>query len=110
MFGKKAKKNTETTENTNKGKVLTGMVVSNKMTDTVVVEVSNYTKHPKYQKFIKSRKKYKVHDAGNTLTVGDKVKIIETKPISKDKRFTLLEVISKSPTIDLEDEVTENKE
>jgi small subunit ribosomal protein S17 len=69
------------------------------MTDTVVVEVSRYHKHPKYQKFISSRKKYKAHDKGNTLNVGDKVKIIETKPISKDKRFKLLEVVSKAPQI-----------
>ncbi len=70
-----------------KGKVLDGVVVSNKMKDTIVVEVQRYFKHPKYDKFIKSKKRYKAHDAGNEKKMGDKVEIIETKPISKDKRF-----------------------
>ena len=71
------------------GKVLSGVVVSDKMKDTVVVEVQRYNKHPKYGKFIKSKKKYKAHDAGNTQKIGDKVEIIETRPISKDKRFII---------------------
>lgn len=70
-------------------KKLTGTVVSNKMKDTIVVEVSRYVKHPKYQKFIKSSKKFKAHDAGNTAQIGDKVEIEETKPVSKDKHFKL---------------------
>lgn len=70
-----------------KKKVLSGVVVSNKMKDTVVVLVERYEKHPKYGKFIKSSKKFKAHDAGNTKVVGDKVTIVETKPISKDKHF-----------------------
>ena len=73
-----------------KGKTFTGVVVSDKMKDTVVVEVSRFKKHPKYGKFIKSRKKYKAHDAGNTKKIGDKVDIIETKPISKDKHFMVV--------------------
>lgn len=82
----------ETKENVaeNKGKVLSGVVVSDKMTDTVVVEVTNYNKHPKYGKFIKKNKKYKAHDAGNEKKIGDKVQIIETKPISKDKHFMVI--------------------
>ena len=67
-----------------------GKVVSDKMQDTAVVAVSRYVKHPKYGKFIKSSKKFKAHDAGNTAKVGDKVDIEETKPISKDKHFTLV--------------------
>ncbi len=70
-------------------KKLSGTVVSNKMKDTIVVAVSSYEKHPKYEKFIKKRKKFKVHDAGNTKVIGDKVTIVETKPMSKDKHFTL---------------------
>lgn len=70
-------------------KKLTGTVVSNKMKDTVVVLVERYEKHPKYEKYIKSSKKFKAHDQGNTAKVGDKVTIIETKPISKDKHFIL---------------------
>lgn len=90
MFGKKSKKNTETnTPSEKKGKVLSGVVVSDKMKDTVVVSVSRYFKHPKYQKFMTSDKRYKVHNPGNTCKVGDKVEIIETKPISKTKRFVI---------------------
>lgn len=73
-----------------KGKVLSGTVVSNKMKDTVVVLVERYEKHPKYDKFIKYKKKFKAHDAGNTKNIGDKVDIIETKPISKDKHFMVV--------------------
>lgn len=91
MFTKKTKKNTETesTEKALNGKVLSGVVVSDKMTDTIVVSVSRYFKHPKYQKFMTVDKKYKVHDPGNTKKVGEKISIIETKPISKTKRFVI---------------------
>ena len=85
----------ETTQNNieaKKGKVLSGVVTSTKMTDTIVVKVSNYTKHPKYGKFLSTSKKFKVHDAGNTAEEGDKVEITEVKPISKDKRFTLVSI------------------
>ncbi|KKW01743.1 MAG: 30S ribosomal protein S17 [Parcubacteria group bacterium GW2011_GWA1_49_11] len=71
-------------------KILSGTVVSDKMKDTIVVSVERYEKHPKYAKFIKRRKKFKVHDAGNTAKIGDKVRIVETRPISKDKSFKLL--------------------
>ncbi|MEK7461845.1 MAG: 30S ribosomal protein S17 [Patescibacteria group bacterium] len=73
-----------------KPKVLSGVVVSDKMKDTVVVMVERYKKHPRYFKFIKRRKKFKAHDAGNTAKIGDQVRIIETRPISKDKNFKLL--------------------
>jgi small subunit ribosomal protein S17 len=72
------------------GKVLSGTVISNKMKDTVVVVVERYEKHPKYHKFVKMRKKFKAHDAGNTKAVGDKVEIREVKPISKDKHFVVV--------------------
>ena len=67
-----------------------GVVVSDKMKDTVVVVVERFVKDPKYQKYMKLRKRYKVHDAGNTKSIGDKVTIIESAPISKDKKFTLV--------------------
>jgi small subunit ribosomal protein S17 len=73
-----------------KPKSLSGTVVSSKMKDTVVVLVERYVKHPKYAKYIKRSKKYKVHDVGNTAKVGDKVEIIETRPISKDKNFRIV--------------------
>ncbi|MBX4189168.1 30S ribosomal protein S17 [Candidatus Parcubacteria bacterium] len=72
-----------------KTKTLTGTVVSDKMKDTAVVLVERYEKHPKYEKFIKRRKKFKAHDVGNTKKVGEKVTIKETRPISKDKHFII---------------------
>lgn len=71
-------------------KTLSGIVVSTKMKDTIVVLVERYEKHPKYDKFVKRRKKFKAHDVGNTKKVGEKVDIIESKPISKDKHFVLV--------------------
>lgn len=71
-------------------KIFSGTVVSNKMKDTVVVSVERYEKHPRYFKFVKRRKKFKVHDLGNTAKIGDKVQIVETRPISKDKHFALI--------------------
>ncbi len=86
--------NTQTTQNNTelvgKKKVLSGVVVSDKMKDTIVVLVERYVKHPKYQKFLNLRKKYKVHDAGNIKKIGDKVDIEETRPISKTKHFRVL--------------------
>lgn len=76
-------------------KKLTGTVVSNKMKDTVVVLVQTYEKHPKYEKFIKRHKKFKAHDAGNTVEMGAKVTIEETKPISKDKHFKVVKAAAK---------------
>lgn len=84
----------QTKENVDKKKtekVFSGTVVSNKMKDTIVVAVSRYTKHPKYKKFLKSTKKYMAHDAGNTKEIGDKVSIEESRPISKNKKFRLVD-------------------
>jgi small subunit ribosomal protein S17 len=78
-----------TTDSNNK-KVLKGVVTSDKMKDTVVVRVERYVKHPKYEKFIHTHKKFKAHDAGNTKKIGDKVEIEETRPISKDKHFRVI--------------------
>ncbi|USN88336.1 MAG: 30S ribosomal protein S17 [Candidatus Nomurabacteria bacterium] len=78
------------TEQTSNGRVLRGTVVASKMTDTCTVAVERYVKHPKYKKFMRRTKKYLVHDAGNTAKVGDKVEIIETRPISKRKTFKLV--------------------
>lgn len=69
------------------GKVLSGVVVSDKMDKTVVVLVSRFVKHPKYGKYYKVSKKYKAHDEENRYKTGDKVDIVETRPISKDKKF-----------------------
>ncbi|MFH1608904.1 MAG: 30S ribosomal protein S17 [Patescibacteria group bacterium] len=69
---------------------LRGVVVSDKMDKTVVVSVSRFVKHPKYGKYYNISKKYKAHDEVNKYKTGDKVEIIETKPISKDKRFKVI--------------------
>ncbi len=79
-----------TKSETSKPKVLSGVVVSDKMKDTIVVLVESFEAHPKYEKYIKRRKKFKAHDAGNTAKIGDKVDIVETRPISKDKHFKLV--------------------
>jgi len=83
----------ETKENNLKnssGKVLSGVVVSDKMQDTIVVKVQRFVKHPRVGKYVKIAKKIKAHDKGNTVKIGDKVIIKECKPISKDKSFILL--------------------
>jgi small subunit ribosomal protein S17 len=72
------------------GRELSGVVVSDKMKDTVVVEVKRFVKHAKYDKFISINKKFKAHDAGNTKKVGDKVTMVECAPISKDKRYKIV--------------------
>lgn len=78
------------TEKINRPKILSGVVVSNKMKDTIVVSVERFVKHPKYGKFINRRKKFKAHDLGNTKAMGEKVRIMESKPISKDKHFVVI--------------------
>ena len=76
---------------TSKRKTMSGVVVSTKMKDTVVVKVSRFVKHPKYGKYVSIDKKFKAHDAGNTKKVGDKVTIEECRPISKDKHFVVIQ-------------------
>ncbi|HBA45745.1 30S ribosomal protein S17 [Candidatus Nomurabacteria bacterium RIFCSPLOWO2_02_40_28] len=73
-----------------KSNTLKGIVVSDKMDKTVVVSVSRFIKHPLYGKFYKVSKKYKAHDEENKYKTGDNVEIVETKPISKDKRFKVV--------------------
>lgn len=79
------------TTKTRKGKVLQGTVVKAAMKDTITVSVERYVKHPKYKKYLTRTKKFLVHDEGNTAKVGEKVVIGETLPISRHKRFILLE-------------------
>lgn len=73
-----------------------GWVVSNKMDKTAVVKVERTTRHPLYGKTIRVSKKYKIHDPENACGIGDKVKIMETRPLSKDKRWRLVEIIEKA--------------
>ncbi|MBI2677081.1 MAG: 30S ribosomal protein S17 [Candidatus Yanofskybacteria bacterium] len=76
-------------------RILKGVVVSDKMRKTVVVEVVHLRKHPKYKKYFKVSKRYKVHDEQNEYHTGDKVLIRETRPLSKDKRFKVYSRVSK---------------
>lgn len=71
-------------------KILKGIVTSDKMDKTIVVEVTRFVEHKKYGKFIKKTKKYKAHDETNSKKVGDTVEIEETRPISKDKKFKVI--------------------
>lgn len=80
-------------------KTMTGIVVSNKMDKTVVVAIEESTQHPIYKKIIKRTKRYKAHDEENTCNNGDKVKIMETRPLSKDKRWRVVQVIEKAPLV-----------
>jgi small subunit ribosomal protein S17 len=76
-------------------KVRIGKVISNKMDKTIVVAVENHVKHPLYGKIVKKTYKLKAHDENNVCQIGDKVKVAETRPLSKDKRWRLVEVVEK---------------
>lgn len=86
-------------EERNARKVVSGKVVSDKMDKTIVVLVETYKKHPLYGKRVKYSKKFKAHDENNTANIGDVVKIMETRPLSKDKRWRLIEVVEKAVII-----------
>ena len=73
------------------------IVVSDKMEKTVVVDVEHYAQHSLYKKIIRHNKRIKAHDAENICKVGDKVRIMETRPISKDKKWRVVQVIEKAP-------------
>ena len=76
-----------------------GKVVSNKMDKTIVVAVESFVSHKLYQKAMKNTKKYKAHDENNECNIGDKVKIMETRPLSKDKNWRVIEILEKSQEI-----------
>lgn len=80
----------------NERKTQVGKVVSDKMDKTIVVAVETYKKHDLYHKRIKYTKKFKVHDENNEAKIGDVVKVMETRPLSKDKRWRLVEVVEKA--------------
>ncbi|HUZ39338.1 MAG TPA: 30S ribosomal protein S17 [Streptosporangiaceae bacterium] len=77
-------------------KVREGYVVSDKMDKTVVVEVEDRVKHPKYGKVIRRTKKYKAHDGENACGVGDRVRLVETRPLSATKRWRVAEILEKA--------------
>ena len=82
-------------EERNLRKTRTGKVVSNKMDKTIVVAVENNVKHPVIGKIVKRTYKLKAHDEENTCNIGDTVKVMETRPLSKDKRWRLVEVVER---------------
>ncbi|QDK92439.2 30S ribosomal protein S17 [Paenalkalicoccus suaedae] len=83
----------------NNRKSYVGRVTSDKMDKTITVTVETYQKHKLYGKRVKYSKKYKAHDENNTAKMGDVVRIVETRPLSKDKRFRLVEVVEESVII-----------
>lgn len=80
----------------NKRKSFIGRVVSDKMDKTVVLAVTRRIAHSRYNKVVKRTTKYKAHDEKNECKVGDMVRVIETRPLSKDKRWTVLEIVEKA--------------
>ena len=77
-------------------KTRTGKVISDKMQKTIVVAVENHVKHPLYNKIVKRTYKLKAHDENNDAKVGDIVKVVETRPLSKDKRWRLTEIVERA--------------
>ena len=77
-------------------KTITGVVSSANVDKTIVVTVEEFIRHPLYGKRVKRTKKFKAHDEENTCGIGDKVRIMETRPLSKDKRWRLVEIIKKA--------------
>lgn len=80
----------------NRRKSKVGVVVSDKMDKTVVVAIEDFVRHPLYGKAVKRTKKLKVHDENNECNIGDKIRIMETRPLSKDKRWRLVGVVEKA--------------
>lgn len=77
-------------------KVRVGKVVSNKMDKTIVVAITDNVKHPLYGKIVKRTRKLKAHDENNECNIGDTVRVMETRPLSKDKRWRLMEIVERA--------------
>jgi small subunit ribosomal protein S17 len=80
-------------------RILHGVVVSDKMHKTIVVQVTRRYRHPKYKKYVNERVRYKCHDERNEARSGDRVRIIESRPISRDKRWRLQAVLERAPIV-----------
>jgi small subunit ribosomal protein S17 len=85
-----------TTEERNSRKIREGLVVSNKMNQTVVIAVIERVRHAKYDKFVLRTKKLYAHDAANDANVGDRVRVMETRPMSKLKRWRIVEILERA--------------
>ena len=81
---------------TERRRVLAGTVVSDRMDKTIVVLVSSQKRHPMYEKYIRRSKRVKAHDADNACRIGDRVRVVESRPLSRDKRWRLLEILERS--------------
>lgn len=79
-------------------KVIEGVVLKNKMDKTVVVQAERTTRHPVFKKVVRLKSRFKAHDEKNECQIGDKVKIMECRPLSKDKRWRVVEIVGKSPS------------
>lgn len=90
-----------------KRKEFVGIVISDKMHKTVIVRTTRLSKHPKYGKVVKRHNKFKAHDEKNAAKIGDTVRIVETRPLSKDKRFRVESIIKKAKAahLDLKEEI-----
>ena len=88
--------NTSTTAERNRRKVREGLVVSDKMDKTIVVTLEDRVKHPLYGKVIRRTSKVKAHDEANTAGVGDRVRLMETRPLSATKRWRVVEILEKA--------------
>jgi small subunit ribosomal protein S17 len=84
---------TDSSENRKQRKVRTGVVISNKMDKTVVVEVSRTVMHPVYKKFVRRRKRFMAHDEENRCQIGDQVMIVETRPLSRHKNWRVRKIV-----------------
>jgi small subunit ribosomal protein S17 len=85
-------------------KVFAATVISDKMQKTRVVRVTRMTKHPKYHKVVKQYETYKAHDEKNESKAGDRVRIVETRPLSKDKRFVIEKIVQRAVVVHSVDE------
>lgn len=89
----------ETTTETRQRRVLTGTVVSDKMDKTIVVQVQRRFKHPRYRKYVSERVRYKAHDESNEAKVGDVVRIVSSRPLSREKRWALQAIVEKATLV-----------
>ena len=87
---------TETVATRNRRKTRVGRVVSDRMEKTIVVSIERLVKHPTYGRYVRRRSKFKVHDEKNECKIGDLVRFMETRPISKDKRWRFVEVVERA--------------
>jgi small subunit ribosomal protein S17 len=90
---------TETETETRQRRVLTGTVVSDKMDKTIVVQVQRRFKHPRYRKYVSERLRYKAHDETNQAKVGDVVRIVSCRPLSREKRWALQAIVEKATLV-----------